>query len=239
MIRQRTRSPAKEPAKRGNRLRRLMAKSDDTPADRRPGRPSNPKLHPDTQWLKAAIDRTRKLQKEIAVRIGMKQSMFSKGLKGERPFTVFQLVGLAGEFGVSVDELVRRLGIKMTPRGVPIVGKVTPDSRVSPVVGPRKGEQVRATDAPPAAVAYIYEPDGTIFIVDPGDPGAPAVPPEVFGHPCIVETSDNVLPLLGTLGKASQRGHVTLRLYYGSGAQMTLKQEHLHSAALVIEIQRP
>jgi transcriptional regulator with XRE-family HTH domain len=212
-----------------------MAKRDDEPKAKRGRKPNTP-VTPDVDYLNALFEQSGKMQREVAAKLGISEQTFTKSKQGKRPFTLEEATKLAEEFGISLDVLVPHLGHKLTPRGVPITGKVTADSRVSPVVGARKGERVPVTHAPLNGAAYIYEPDDTVFVVDRGTKNGPAFPPEAISRLCVVEADNHDLPLLGNLVRGSQRGTVQLVPYYGN-ARIPLTT--IHSAAIVIAILGP
>jgi hypothetical protein len=163
----------------------------------------------------------------------------TRSLKGERRFDFDDAVALSNLIKQPLDEIAKHLGYKLEPRGVEIVGKITGDGRISTVSG-RKGELSEVLGLPGGAQAYIAETrgtpleayDGAIVVVAEPAKNVP-VPPDAFGRLCIVEADGQMVPLIGTLGKAPQRGSVALSIF-GTGEQITLHR--LHRAAIVLAI---
>jgi transcriptional regulator with XRE-family HTH domain len=206
------------------------------------GRKANPVIVPDAEYLKAAMEAAGLNQAELAQRIMITSnkpgSMLSRSLKGDRPFTLWEVVGMAKQLKRDLYELATKVGVPIEPPGVPVVGKITAESRASPVIGYRKGQLVPFTHPSPNLAAYIYEPTGTVFIADKGSDDQMRADDflDALDRPCIVAADSYDLPLLGKLERAAKRGIKALRLYYGGDVKELTK---IHSVEIVIDIRNP
>lgn len=208
-------------------------------ANMRSGRPKASRPTADFEWIKHRCAELGLTQADLARALRRDSSMITRSLQGSRAFDGNDIAGLASALQVSTDEVHRRLGHPVPSAGVVIVGKITGDAKVS-TVSARKGGRVRAIDIPAGAEAYVAETHGSPleafagahFIAAAVNHDAP-VPPDSFGRLCIVEADVHLVPMLGTLGKATQRGHVMLTLF-GSGEQITV--QHVHRASPVLAI---
>lgn len=205
------------------------------PRRRRPKEP----LSIDSAWFNDRLRARGLSQRAAASIIGRHASIFSRSLKGARRFDVDDIVSLRSVLQCSSDEILRRLGYPVESQGVPIVGKITSDGRISTVTG-RKGGQVSLPDMPADAKAYVVEADSgalaayadAAVIVQEGPAGG-TVKPEVFGRLCIVEADPHLTPVLGVLGKAPQRGSVALTMFQTAEA-IQLQKIHRCSEVLAI-----
>lgn len=205
----------------------------------RTGRPPKERLKIDSDWFNDRLKARGLSQRAAAQIIGRHASVFTRSLKGTRRFDVDDIVSLRSVLQCSSDDILRRLGYPVESYGVPIIGKITSDGRVSTVTG-RKGGTVSIPDMPADARAYVVEADGgtlaayanAAFIVQEGPAGA-TIKPEVFGRLCIVEADPHITPVLGVLGKAPQRGAVALTLFQSSEV-IQLQKIHRCSEVLAI-----
>lgn len=201
------------------------------------GRPRKEVLTPDIDWFKRQFRGAGLNQKEIALAIGRHAAVLTRSLKGERRFDLDDVVKLANTLKVPLDEVAKRLGYVFEARGIPIVGKVTGDGKVSQVTS-RKGGFIATSDFPLDAVAYVAETEGSPLSPYNGATfvtasGAGPAAPDVVGRLCIVEADEHLVPMLGILGKAASRGAVTLTIF-GTGETFTLKTVHRASIVLAI-----
>jgi hypothetical protein len=170
-------------------------------------------------------------QKDLALSIGMDPTRFTKSKQGERPWTLAEVTAMARRLDVPIETLLKKFGYELPEHGAPIIGRVLPDSRVSPVIGAHAGKRIALPPSiPPNTVAYVHEPDGAVYVALKGEPRV--VPPGAFGRLCIVEADDGELPWLGTLDKARHRDSVSLKPVYGDAGPKTFRQ--LHSALVVV-----
>jgi hypothetical protein len=234
MIRKRQKKNAINTQEPAPTFRRNNRMSDPKPSKpKRMGRPPVARVQPDADFLDDAMKRKGVSQQELASQIGMQPSLFTRSKQGQRPWTLTEVTALARKLTIPIETLLRRFGYELPEHGAPIVGRVLPDSTVSPVVGSYTGKRVELpANIDAKAVAYVNEQDGAVYVVVPNE--ARGVPPGAFGRVCIVEADNNPLPWLGTLDKARQRDAVSLRLIYGDASPKLFRQ--LHDAAIVVAI---
>lgn len=205
-------------------------------ASRSRGRPKTDKLKIDVAWMKARMAATGfRTWAELSRTVGIDKAMMSKSLTGDRVFSAKDVCSLAEALKSSTDEIMRRIGYELSPRGVMVVGKITGDSTVS-FVASRKGEIFNAPDAPPGSVALVAEGlpgyEGAVFVYVEHS-GSKPVPLTMFGQLCVVEADKHLMPFLGTLVKGSGRGRMAVALF---GSHEKLEVETVHNASPVVSI---
>lgn len=202
------------------------------------GRPRSEKKTIDAVWMKARMDAVGiRSFAELSRGLGIDKAMMSKSLSGERVFSVKDVARMADTLKTSTDEVMRRLGYDVPKIGVPFVGKVMPDGRVSAVAA-RKGQQFYVQDAPPGAQALLAEGPpgyvGAVFLYVPQPAGKP-VPLTMLGQLCVVEADNHVTPYLGTIVKGSGRGKLAIDLF-GLPPDKKIDIETIHAASPVVSI---
>lgn len=207
------------------------------------GRPKNEVLVIDKPWLTTQLARTGfRSFTQLARHIGLDKAAMLRSLKGERAFTSKDIANMAEALQVNVDVVMRHVGFKVPTRGVPIVGKVTHDARVSSVSA-QKGVPFHPDDLPPDAVALVIDaPNGPLsfmhestLVYRPQALGEP-VPVSIIGTLCILECDDHLTPFLGHLQKGSSRQTSTLTLF-GTGEKFSVAK--VHSASPILAIHFP
>lgn len=207
------------------------------------GRPRNVKLNIDAAWLNQRVKQHGyKTFAGLARFIGIDKASMQRSITGERPFTSKDIMNMAAALDTTTDEIMRRVGFPIPERGIPIVGKITPDARVSFVL-PKKGTEFFTRDVSPDAKCLIVDAEtGSLaFAHDakvvylPSPPEKP-VPVNVTGRLCVVECDNHLTPFLGILGKGATRNTSTLHLF-GSGEKTAVND--VHSASFVLSIHFP
>lgn len=193
------------------------------------GRPFRERRNVDTKWLQEKFKQTGLSQRAIAEAIMRAPSDLSRSIRGKRAFNIDDVADLARFLRVSTDEFMRRIGYDIEPRGIPIVGTVTRNGRVSSITN-RKGEMLKIGEFGSDCVAYVRDDDSAVFVV--GKSISPP-PPDAVGRLCIVEADGELMPVVGTLGKSPQRGAVTLEVL-GTDERLTLTK--IISAAVVLAV---
>lgn len=209
--------------------KRKMARSHDDDSNRPVGRPKKQAIVPDTPWFVGRFKQAGLTQTEVAKLLSKSGSGMSRQIKGERLPTLQDVVMLRRILRASSDELLMRFGFDVPAIGVPIAGRVTGKGEVT-TVG-TKGGMFEAPELPPNATAYIADTEGSPLSAYHGaafialESKGAGVPTSAFGRLCIVEADNELLPVLGTLGKARKRDSVSLQLF-GSGLHRELKELH-------------
>jgi transcriptional regulator with XRE-family HTH domain len=173
---------------------------------------------------------------EIARKLGIERSMFTKSLHGERAFTVKDVLGLAAVLQTSPDEICRRIGYDVPMKGVPIVGTVRDDGMVSSVTD-RKGQLFQMLDPPDGAQALVGQMNSAALSAYNGATFVHSKPItdntlSLFGQLCVVEAEPHVTPYLGTLTKGSGRGKIALETL--NGKRIELIEIHRVSPVILI-----
>lgn len=206
------------------------------------GRPPNEVLSIDKAWLDQRLKQHGfKTFAHLARYISLDKAAMVRSLKGERAFTAKDIASLAEVLQATTDEILRRVGYKIPTRGVPIVGKVTQDARVSSVL-PQKGQLFQAQDAPPDARALIVEAEsgplaflnGARIVYQPST--AKQMPLSLLGELCIVECDNHMTPFVGCLQKGASRNTSSLQLF---GTSEKFAVSVVHSASPVLTIYFP
>lgn len=181
--------------------------------------PGAPKPTIDVAWFAKRRQAVGVTQEDMAEAIGRSKSLITKILKGERTLDAADVAGFAKVLQVSPDEILRRLGLDAAAAGVPIVGKVLGDGRVS-YMSSKVGQ--RLPIAPPAAraEALIAETNGTALASFDGaafifvrSTAEKPVPPNAFGRLCIIEAEGQIVPLLATMARPNERGRASLEVF--------------------------
>lgn len=205
------------------------------------GRPQNPKLAIDQQWFSQRMkERGIKYLSDLGSEIGLTKSLITKTMtSGTRLPTASDVAGLAVALRVPTDEVMRRLGYKVHQTGIPIVGRITTDGRISPIIA-KRGSLFKTDDVPLTAEALVAEVDsgplafvnGATFVYLPS-PQTAAVPPSAMGRLCIVEADSHLTPFLAILSNVTIRSGATLH-GFGTHEKITVRQVHRASPVLSI-----
>lgn len=199
--------------------------------------PEDNKTVIDREWFEAQLRQSgRRKWAVVAREIGMEKSMVSRSLKGERAFTVRDIVGLASMFNTTPTEICKRIGYPIEKRGVPLVGTVRDDGKVS-LVTAKKNEVFETVSPPPNASAIVGSMqssdlqayNGATFVFAPSEQ-----PLAAFGQLCVVEAEGHLTPYLGTIVKGKDRNRVALELF---GGKERIELEGVHLVSPVITIQ--
>lgn len=205
------------------------------------GRPPVNRPRPDKEWFDSRIKELGLTQEAIAAELGKDRSVLNRKIAGTRPVDSADVAGLHRVLRVSAREILKRLGYRVAPEGVPVVGKVMGDGRVSPVTS-RKGIILDIAGYPHDAHAYVAETDGTplsaydgaAFICRAAPATGMVVPPEAVGRLAIVEADAYPLPMLGTVHKVLSRGTVAFTVF-GTAERMSLQKVHRVECVLAIK----
>jgi transcriptional regulator with XRE-family HTH domain len=223
----------------GQPMKQIRTRKVGRPLGGKGGRPPRTPIKPNREWFKELLSHQHMTQAQLAAAINRHSSVLSKSLKGERRMDLDDVVGISNTLGVSPDDVIANLGYSVQPRGVPIVGKVTGEGRVSTVTA-RKGVLFRALQMPPDAEALVLETEGSklaayngAVVVYMKTSSETPVPPDSIGRLCVVEADDHLVPILGVLKRAPQRNAVLLEVF-GTGTEMTVHK--LHRASIVLAI---
>lgn len=197
------------------------------------------KLVIDREWFEDRM-RAKGFHKmaPVARELGIDKSMMLRSLKGERVFTVKDIVGLARVLGTTTSEVCRRIGYPVEKGGVPFVGTVRDDGKVGLVTA--KPDDLFYTEEPPPGASAIkavmqtssmHAWNGAVFVFAPaGNPLA------AFGQLCVVEAEGHLTPYLGTIVKGKDRNRVALELF---GGREQIELEDVHRVSPVLRIQFP
>lgn len=205
---------------------------------KRRGRPAPTRIQIDADWFRDRIEQLRLSHREVAAALMRDPAILSRTLAGGREFDARDVVNLAQVLRVSADEILQHMGYEVAQSGVPVVGRITPDGRISHITT-RRGQTITA-QVGLGSQALIFEcPSGPLqpyhgaaVVYTPPSDDIP-VPPDAIGRLCIVEADDHVTPVLGTLARASERGRVRLTVF-GTGEEMSVSK--LHSASMISAI---
>jgi hypothetical protein len=192
----------------------------------------------DGEWFRARMRELNVSGRQLAAQLQRDPALVSRSLAGERTFDARDVVGLAQILEVSPEEILVRMGFTVGCFGVPIIGRVLGDGRVSTVT-PRKGELVANVKTAREARALVVEADkgdfapynGAAFVYTP-DPATP-VPVTAFGRLCVVECDEEIVPILAVVGRADSRGRSRLTVF-ATGEEKTAVK--VHSAAPIVKI---
>lgn len=190
----------------------------------------------DGDWFRARTKELGLTQRQVADHLRRDYALLSRSYNGERAFDARDVAGLTQILKVSSDEILTRMGLLVDRPGVPVVGRVLPDGRVSQISS-RKGQRLCDVYVPEGSEAVVCECDagplapynGAAFVYRPTD----KVPPDAVGRLCVVSAEEEIVPVLGTLQKADARGRVKL-VVFGSNEERLLAK--VVSAAVVIKI---
>lgn len=161
---------------------------------------------------------------QLGRELGIERALVTRSLSGERVFTPKDVVALAKLFRTTTDEVFLRIGYNIPKRGVPIIGVVRDDGRVSTVTA-KKGDVFELAQPPDGAQAIVGEMtsavmagyDGATFISVPAPKGVQAA----AGQLCLVEIEGHITPYIGKIVKGSTRVKPALEVL-GSGQRIEL-----------------
>lgn len=181
-------------------------------------------------------------QAELGAAIGQDKSAVTRSFQGGRMLSARDVTQAAAALKVSVEEVLRRIGLPVAISGVPIVGKLLGDSRVS-TVSARKGNTVEVSSPPAGAQALIADTkgspldafDGAVFVYAPIEGNGP-VSPLVLGRICVLEIEGLLMPVIGVPGRGTERSKMSVTVFV-TGER--LAAEHLLSASPVHAILFP
>lgn len=207
------------------------------------GRPPREKLNVDKKWFDDRMRDLKLTQSAVAVAIGRDRTVLNRALAGTRTPTGQEIAGLHRVLKASAREILKRLGYQVAQEGVPVVGKIMGDSKISTVTA-RKGVVLDIAGFPHDAHAYVAETEGTplsayegaAFVCQIAPVGQTPVPPEAVGRLAVVEADAHPLPMLGTVNKVLSRGSVAFTLF---GTNERLSLQKVHRVEVVLGIKFP
>ncbi len=228
--------------KRGAQMKRTKKGKHAMVEKRSKGRPKNEPLKIDRDWFQAQMKERHLTQRAVAEILGRSPEVLTRQLQGKQTLTPKDVAKLADLFECSSSEVLARLGVPVTEEGVTIAGKILNNGRVSSVFA-RKGGTVPVMEFPKEAQALIVDAEtgplapynDAAFIVLPPT-GGDASTVANFGRLCVVEADEHVTPLVGTLGKGSDRGTISLEVF-GVGEKIKISKVHSVSPVIAILLQ--
>lgn len=158
-------------------------------ATKRKAAPKGPRI--DTAWFRGTLADKKLTQYGLAEALGLDKSAVSLMLRGKQQVKLEQVPVIAGYLGVSMPEVLTRLGMSDTTgtTGVPIAGWVDDQGIVH--MGRVAGSQRVQTlwPLPAGACALRFQTkglgDGQVVFYEPRTSGVPA---DAIGRQCVVAT---------------------------------------------------
>lgn len=189
---------------------------------------------PDAEWLVKRAKDLGMSQRQLAKAIGVDAGAFAKTTRGDRQVRPNELAGLARMLKVSIAEMFRRFRYPVPEYMVEIIGKITPDARVSSVFD-RKGEMVPAPDGVDTdckALVFVTGKspleayDGMVVYFYPSN----QVEQDAYGRLSVVEIEGEAMPVVGIIERGQVGKGLKVALFGGVG---TIEAKKLLKAALI------
>ena len=215
------RAAARQIALRITRKGAAKAKAATGTKDMSRGRPRAETRTVDADWFKSRLQKAKLSQRGLAALLTRDVAILNRTLLGTREATAGEVARIAEILGVETDEILRRLGYEVKPRGVVLSGALRADGRITTITA-RAGQYLNLASVSGADIRALIaetkggplEPyDGAVIVYQ--ESAARTVPPDAIGRLCVVESAEEVVPLLGTLSRADRRGAVKFSPFGG------------------------